>query len=195
MPLKPLYQPIYEAIVIGASAGGLKALKTIILALPESFCVPLLIVQHMSPSSDSFMAHYFNQLSFLHVKEADSQEPIRPSHVYIAPPNYHMLVEKDKTISLSVESKVSYARPSIDVLFESAARVFKNRLIGVILTGANDDGSKGIKVIKELGGLTMAQAPETAESAVMPQAAIDTNCVDLVLNLDEMNQMFQSLCR
>lgn len=187
--------PIYETIVIGASAGGLKALKTIISLLPDGFCVPILVVQHLSPRSDSFMAHYFNQISALQIKEADPFEPIRPSHIYIAPPNYHMLVEKDKSISLNVDQKVSYARPSIDVLFESAARVYQNKLIGVILTGANEDGAKGIRLIKEMGGLTIAQSPETAESPVMPQAAINTRCIDMVLNLDEIAFMLQSLCR
>lgn len=192
MTAKP---PIYEAIVIGASAGGLKALKTIIGLLPDGFCVPILVVQHLSPRSDSFMAHYFNQISALQIKEADPFEPIRPSHIYIAPPNYHMLVEKDKSISLNVDQKVSYARPSIDVLFESAARVYQNRLIGVILTGANEDGAKGIRVIKEMEGLTIAQSPETAESPVMPQAAINTQCIDMVLNLEEIAFILQSLCR
>jgi two-component system chemotaxis response regulator CheB len=106
-----------------------------------------------------------------------------------------MLVEKDKSISLNVDQKVSYARPSIDVLFESAARVYQNRLIGVILTGANEDGAKGIRVIKEMEGLTIAQSPETAESPVMPQAAINTQCIDMVLNLEEIAFILQSLCR
>jgi len=184
----------YKVIVIGTSAGGLKALKKIIAGLPKAFCLPILIVQHLSPRSDGFMAHYFNQISHMHVKEADEKEPVRPNHIYIAPANYHMLVEKDETISFTVDEKVSYARPSIDVLFESAARVYLDRLIGIILTGANEDGTAGIRTIKSFGGLTIAQSPETAEVPVMPLAAIETDCVDLVLNLDEIGNLLSSLC-
>ncbi len=192
--IKAMEESTYKVIVIGASAGGLKALKKIISGLPKSFCLPILIVQHLSPRSDGFMAHYFNQLSHLQVKEADEKEPIRPSHIYIAPANYHMLVEQNETISFTVDEKVSYARPSIDVLFESAARVYLDRLIGIILTGANEDGAAGIRTIKSFGGLTIAQSPETAEVAVMPMAAIQTECVDLILSLDEISNLLSSLC-
>jgi two-component system chemotaxis response regulator CheB len=185
----------YKAIVIGTSAGGLRALKTIILALPQDFCLPILIVQHMSAQSDGFMAHYFNQLSHLNVKEADPGEPIRSNHVYIAPANYHMLVEKNATISLTVDDKVSFSRPSVDVLFESAAYVYKNELIGILLTGANNDGAHGIEVIHKAGGLTIAQAPTTAEVNIMPQSAIDTGCVDKILDLEDIAAFLSNMCR
>ncbi|PKP53615.1 MAG: chemotaxis protein CheB [Bacteroidetes bacterium HGW-Bacteroidetes-1] len=185
---------LYKTIVIGTSAGGFKALKTIITELPQSFCLPIIIVQHLSPQSDGFMAQYFNQISHLQVKEADSGEPIRPNHVYIAPANYHLLIEKDETLSLTVDEKVNYARPSIDVMFESAAMTFQNRLVAIILTGANDDGTKGICTIKRLGGLTIAQSPETAEVGVMPKAAIEAGCVDLILGLEEIAKLLSTLC-
>jgi two-component system, chemotaxis family, protein-glutamate methylesterase/glutaminase len=163
----------FEAVVIGCSAGGLKALKTIITGLDKSFSIPIIVVQHLSPHSDSFMARYFNQLSHLQIKEADEKEPVRQSHIYFAPPNYHLLVEEDKTLSLSVDEKVNYARPSIDVLFESAAYVWGYKLIGIILTGANNDGAQGLKKIAAAGGLAIIQSPETAEVPIMPISAID----------------------
>jgi two-component system chemotaxis response regulator CheB len=176
----------FEAVVIGSSAGGLKALKTIILGLDKTFSIPIIVVQHMSPHSDSFMSRYFNQLSHLQVKEADEREPVRPSHMYLAPPNYHLLVEEDKTLSLSVEEKVNYARPSIDVLFESAAFAWGSRLIGIVLTGANNDGATGLKKITQAGGLAIIQSPETAEVPIMPISAID-NCPDaIILKLEDI---------
>lgn len=184
----------YKALVIGTSAGGLKALKSLISALPTQFCLPVIVVQHLNPQSDGFMAQYLNQHSHLNVKEADSGEPIRPRHVYIAPANYHLLIEKDETLSLSVSEKVNYARPSIDVLFESAAEVYLECLIGLVLTGANDDGSKGIKKIHSLGGFTIAQSPESAEVPVMPQSAINTGCIDMVVDLNEIPDLLGSLC-
>jgi len=184
----------YKALVIGTSAGGLKALKTLITALPSGFCLPIIVVQHLNPQSDGFMAHYLNQLSHMNVKEADSGEPIRSNHVYIAPANYHLLVEKDETLSLTVSEKVSYARPSIDILFESAAEVYLQCLIGIILTGANDDGSNGIIKIHSLGGLTIAQHPESAEVPIMPQSAINTGKVEMILHLEEIPKMLGELC-
>jgi len=188
-------KPGFKAVVIGTSAGGLKALKTIILNLPHGFCLPILIVQHMSARSDGFMAHYFNQLSHLNVKEADPGEPIRPNHVYIAPANYHMLVEKNFTISLTVSEKVSFARPSVDVLFESAAYALKDQLIGVLLTGANNDGAKGIETIHQAGGLTVVQNPATAEVGIMPAAAIETGCADKILELEEIAGFLAEVCK
>ncbi len=184
---------MYEAIVIGASAGGLKALKTIVKDLPVSFQLPLLIVQHMSPQSDSFMARYLNQLTHLQVKEADEKEPVRPGHIYIAPPNFHLLVEENHTLSLTVDEKVNYARPSIDVLFETASIAWKQRLAGIVLTGANSDGARGVCSIKARGGLTVAQSPQTADSAEMPAAAIETGCIDHIIDLGNIAKFLNQL--
>jgi len=162
----------YEAIVIGVSSGGMNALKFIFSAFPAGFTTPIIIVQHVSAHSDNEWINLLNDISNLTIKEADEKEKIEPGRVYIAPSNYHLLIEKDKTFSLTIDERVNFARPSIDVLFESAAEAYKNKLIGVILTGSNNDGAKGIKRIKECGGLATIQDPETAESANMPAAAI-----------------------
>src|SRR5688572_21682671 len=138
---------IYKAIVIGVSAGGLNAIKKIVPALPESFQIPVIIVQHISANSDGFWISIINKLSKLHVKEADEKERIEKGYVYVAPPNYHTLVEADHTFTFTIDARVNYARPSIDVLFESAAHAYKNELIGIVLTGASDDGSRGLKKI------------------------------------------------
>ena len=177
-----------HAIVIGSSTGGFYALKKIITSLPEGFSIPILIAQHISPNSDNFMAKYFDGLSHVLVKEADEKEPVLPGVVYIAPPNYHLLVEEDFTLTLSTEEKRNYARPSVDVLFESAAYAFGNKLIGVVLTGANQDGAKGLLTIKNFGGITIVQDPKEAEAYVMPQSALETANPDFVLSLSEIAQ-------
>ncbi|MBN1219049.1 MAG: chemotaxis protein CheB [Anaerolineae bacterium] len=176
----------YEAIVIGTSAGGLNALQEILVPLPANFALPILVVQHRPPAPEDFLAFTLNELCQLRVKEADEKESIKPGFVYIAPANYHLLIEPDKTMSLSAEAKVCYSRPSIDVLFESAAEVYLSALIGIILTGANNDGTAGLKKIKKRGGLTIAQDPATAESEVMPLSAIRESVVDKIFSLPEI---------
>ena len=177
----------YKAIVIGASAGGLNAIKTILTPLKAEFEVPILIVQHLSVHSDGYMARYLNEICKINVKEADEKEKVLPGNVYIAPSNYHLLIEKDETITLTVDPKVNYSRPAIDPLFESAAEVYKDELIGIILTGANSDGSEGLKKIKELGGIAIVQDPSTAEADFMPKAAIKITEVDYILSLDKIS--------
>lgn len=183
----------YKAIVIGSSTGGFYALKRIITALPEGFALPILIVQHISSNSDNFMAKYLDNLSHVTVKEADEKEKILPSTVYIAPPNYHMLMEEDFTISLSTEQKRNYARPSVDVLFETAALAFGDQVIGVVLTGANNDGAKGLLAIKDAGGLTMVQNPDESEAYLMPRSAIEVAAPHFVLSLDEITNKLVEL--
>ena len=176
----------YRAVVVGASAGGLQALSVLCAGMPAGFALPLVVVQHAHPSQDGYMAEHLDACCALEVREAMDKEKILGGRVYVAPPGYHLLVEKDETFSLSLDKKVNYSRPSIDVLFESAARAWSDRLIGVILTGASNDGAQGIRMIRELGGLTVAQDPLTAERPEMPQAAIDTGAVDRVLKLEDM---------
>lgn len=178
----------HRAIVIGASAGGMKALGKWVSMLPADFSKIVVIVQHLFPQRDSTIYQHLDRMCRLTVKEAEEKEAIVPGVVYTAPPNYHLLVEKDETFSLSVDEKVNYSRPSIDVLFESAARAWKKRLIGVILTGANNDGAYGLGMIKKFGGLTIAQDPATAEFPAMPQAAVDAGAVDRIMRLDEMGE-------
>ena len=142
----------YKAIVIGASAGGLQALQKILGPLPADFSLPILIVQHRLPTADDLLTFALNESCRLTVKEANEKDYIEPGRVYVAPANYHLLVERDRTLSLSADAKVCYSRPSIDVLFESAADVYLSQLIGIILTGATHDGTAGLKKIKQNGG-------------------------------------------
>ncbi len=176
----------YKAIVIGASAGGFYALRKLIPKLPLGFTMPILIVQHLSPTSDNYMSTYLNNLSKIKVKEADEKETILPGYTYIAPPNYHMLVEEDYTISFSTDRKVNYSRPSIDILFETAAFTYGKQLIGIILTGANNDGSKGMALIKDCGGFCIVQDPKEAESDAMPTAAIEKSNPQKILKIDDI---------
>lgn len=185
----------YEAIVVGASTGGIKALQELLFPLPGDFRLPILIVQHRGPGSEDLVALALNESCSLKVKEAEQNELIEPGHVYIAPANYHLLVEPDKTLSLSVDAKVCYSRPSIDVLFETAADVFNTALIGIILTGANHDGTAGLRKIKEYGGLTIAQDPATAEVKEMPNSAIQENIVAEVLETSEIAAFLGRLAR
>jgi two-component system chemotaxis response regulator CheB len=154
--------------------------------LPADFNIPIIIVQHIGPYSDGQWIKFLNEKSSLEIKEADEKEKIEKGTIYIAPPNYHLLIEKDKTFSLTIDERVSFARPSIDVLFESAAEAYKNKLIGIVLTGSNHDGTKGIKRIKECGGLAIIQDPKTAESAYMPQSAIAAIVPDYILSLEDI---------
>jgi two-component system, chemotaxis family, protein-glutamate methylesterase/glutaminase len=183
----------YEAVVIGSSAGGLNALKTIFRGLDSNFSLPVIIVQHISPDSDNYLIHILNDMKILKVKEADEKELPLSGMAYIAPPNYHLLVEPDRTFTLTVDERVNYARPSIDVLFETAAEAWRDRLIGIILTGANNDGSKGLKRIKELGGLVIVQDPDTAEVDSMPRAAILATEADYILPLGEIPAILNEL--
>ncbi len=182
-----------KAIAIGTSAGGLKALKNIISSLPPEFNLPIFIVQHLGPQASNFLATYLNQFTHLMVKEAEPNEAICRGYVYVAPANYHLMVEKDKRLSLTVDEKVNFSRPSIDLLFESAAEAYLDSLLGILLTGANNDGSNGIGHIHKLGGTTIAQHPLSAEVNIMPQQAIETGAVDWVLHLDEISLFLSKL--
>lgn len=176
----------YKLIVIGTSAGGMEALKNLLPVFPPAFPVPIVIVQHISSLSNGFMIQYLNSISSVRVKEAEEKEVLCAGTVYFAPPNYHLLIEDNYTLSLTVEKKVNYARPSIDVLFESAAYTYGNALIGVVLTGANNDGAKGLAVIKKTGGYTIVQSPETAYSDSMPRSAIDATAPDRIIPIEEI---------
>lgn len=176
----------YKAIVIGTSAGGLFVLSEILQKLPADYPVPVLIVQHRAKDQKELLEELLQSKCKIKIKQADEKEEIQPGHVYIAPPDYHLLVEGDETLSLSSDSHVSYSRPSIDVLFESAAIVFADKLIAIILTGANHDGAAGIKKVKKYKGLTIAQNPSNAHFPFMPKAAIETGKIDHVLTLPEI---------
>jgi len=174
----------YDAIVVGVSSGGLNAMKIMFSLLPREFSIPIVIVQHIGAQSENIWVQLLKDKCKLEIKEADEKEIIEIGKIYIAPPNYHLLIEQDKTFTLTVDERVNYARPSIDVLFETAAEAYQNKLIGIVLTGSNNDGSKGLKRIKEYGGLTIVQQPDTAESSLMPASAIATMQPDYILPLE-----------
>lgn len=176
----------YECIVIGSSAGGMNALQEILNCLKKDFSIPIVIVQHLHPESDDFMVRFLNQICPLQIKEAEVREKVYAGKIYFAPPNYHLLFESDKTFSFTVDEKVNYCRPSIDVTFQSASDVFGSNLIGVILTGANNDGALGLQEIKKNGGLTIVQEPSTAEVDTMPKSAIRLTEVDCILPLENI---------
>jgi two-component system, chemotaxis family, protein-glutamate methylesterase/glutaminase len=176
----------YEAVVIGVSAGGVEALKVLLPALPASFPLPIAIVQHRDRRSDGFLAEYLNARTRIAVSEAEDKEPFCAAHAYLAPAGYHLLIESDRSLSLTVDERVNYSCPSIDVLFESAANVFAQSLIGVVLTGANADGAQGLKTIKARGGLAVVQDPQTAAVMTMPRAALDATPVDHVVALERI---------
>ncbi len=176
----------YEAVVIGVSMGGLSALKRILGPLPASFPLPIIVVQHIGATSDSLWVSMLNNMTALTVKEAEEKELALPGYVYVAPANYHLLIEKNRTFSLSADAKVNYARPSVDVLFDSAADAFRHQLIGIVLTGANHDGAQGLKNIQDCGGLPVVQDPETAEAATMPKYAIAATKTTHVLSIEKI---------
>ncbi len=179
----------YKLVVIGASAGGLTAIEKLLAPLPKDFGIPIVIVQHISPDSENYMVTLLNNNLALRVKEADEKEVVKPGTVYIAPPNFHVFIEEDLSITLSVEERVNFSRPSIDVLFETAAISIGNQVVGIVLTGGNQDGAMGLKMIKDRGGLTIVQSAEEAQVAIMPSIAIKTSHPDYVLTLSEISDL------
>jgi two-component system, chemotaxis family, protein-glutamate methylesterase/glutaminase len=187
--MTPLENP-YQIIVIGGSAGAMTALTELLPMIPANFPLPIVIVVHLHPRQDSSHIERLGSLCALPVKEADEKELIQPGTIYLAPPNYHLLIEKDHTFSLSIDERVNFCRPAIDVLFDSAVQAYASHIIGVVLTGANNDGAVGLRKIKERGGLAVVQDPRTAETTYMPQAALEATSVDHVLSVPEIGKLF-----
>lgn len=183
----------FQAVAIGVSSGGMQALKILLGQLPADFPLPLLVVQHISPDAGDGLAKLLDELCDIRVKEADEQDRICPGTVYLAPANYHLLVEPGGTLELSADPPVSYARPSIDVLFESAAAAYGSALIGVVLTGANFDGSQGLKTLKQQGGVAIVQDPADAAARQMPLSALAATEVDYVAPLDGIATLLKQL--
>lgn len=183
----------YEAVVIGVSAGGLNAVQVVLSALSDKFSLPIIIVQHQHPTSKELLVKVLQGTGKMLIREAMDKEKINPGMVYIAPADYHLLIEPDRCFALSMSEPVNYARPSIDVLFETAVEAYKNKLIGIILTGANYDGSKGLKKIKEFGGLAIIQDPKNAEVDSMPKAAIKEVKADHVLNIEKIGPLLNEI--
>lgn len=175
-------QPTIQAIAIGGSAGALEALGAILPALPHGFPMPIMVVLHIPPNKPSYLSEVLGSMCALTVKEAEDKEPLQPGAVYVAPPDYHLLVEKQHCLSLSVDSPVLYSRPAIDVLFDSAADAYGPGLAGVLLAGGSEDGARGLARIKRAGGLALVQAPETAAVRTMPDAALQLANVDHALS-------------
>jgi len=179
--------------VIGGSAGALDALQTILPSLPRGFALPIVVVLHMLPGRPSGLASVLGGNSALSVKEAEDKEAMSAGTVYLASPGYHLLVEKDRHFALSVDEPVHFSRPSIDVLFESAADAFGKELVGVLLSGANEDGARGLFDIRQAGGVTIVQAPQTAAAPPMPEAALRLGAAAHVLGLVAIGELLRAL--
>jgi two-component system chemotaxis response regulator CheB len=163
---------IPQAVVIGASAGAVEALSQILPALPADYPLPILVVVHVPADRRNMLAPLFQAKCRLAVREAEDKEPALGGTVYFAPPDYHLLVETEGTLSLSTDDLVLYSRPAIDVLFESAADAYGAALVGIILTGANEDGAQGLKAICDAGGTALVEDPSAAYVNTMPMAAL-----------------------
>ena len=184
----------YDLIAVGASWGGLQAVGTLLEGIPAEVDQPIVVAQHRSPGSSRGV---FESLLQRHirrpVREPGDKEPIERAHVYVAPADYHLLVEDDR-FALSVDARVQFARPSIDVLFESVAEGYRDRAIGIVLTGANADGDEGLAAIKRNGGVVIVQDPETATRKAMPEAALAAAVADAVLPLEAIGPFLLGLC-
>lgn len=183
-----------ELFVIGASAGGVDLLRAILPAFKKTSRYKIAVVLHMPPTGPNLLPALFKDICELTIKEAEPGETLFVDHIYIAPPDYHLLIEPNQTVSLSTEDPENFSRPSIDVLFDSAACSLGKKVIGILLSGANEDGAQGLKKIKDCGGTTIVQDPADAEYKTMPQAAIDTFFPDLILTKDGIRELIQTLC-
>lgn len=177
----------FEIVAIAASAGGLNAISQVLSNLPADFPAAIVVVQHLDPSSRSYMAEILKRRTPLAVKQAEENDRINSGTIYIAPPNYHLLVNPDHTLSLSKSKLVHFVRPSADLLFESVAASYQKRAIAVVLTGTGEDGIMGVQAIHEMGGIVMAQDEATSEYFGMPSAAIKTGTVDFILPINEIS--------
>ena len=182
-----------KAVAIGASAGAVQALLTILPALPASFPLPVLVVVHVPADRSNVLVPLFQSKCRVTVKEAEDKEPIESGIIYFAPSDYHMLVETDGCLALSTDEPVNYSRPSIDVLFESAADYYGDGLAGVILTGANHDGAAGLKAVMDIGGIAIVENPDGAYASAMPNAALEATPSATIMNHDQIVTYLSSL--
>ena len=182
-----------DAIVIGTSAGGVEALSVLLPSLPEGLRAAVLVVLHLPRERPSLLVEIFTPKCRLPVREAEDKEPIEPGVVYFAPPDYHLLVDNGPRVALSADEPVNFSRPSIDVLFESAADIYGARLIGIILTGASHDGALGLEAVRCAGGVTIVQEPESAQVPTMAESALKRGPVDHVLSLEQIAGWLRAL--
>lgn len=178
---------IFKAVVIGASAGAVETLSALLPTLPADYALPVIIVVHLPPDKKSVLAEVLQNKCTIRVHEAEDKEALQSGTAYICPPDYHLLVESGGFLSLSTEEPVLYSRPSIDVLFETAADAYGPQLIGIILTGANSDGTAGLHAVIEAGGVGLVQKPGEAYAATMPQTALDACPSAHALSIDEIS--------
>jgi two-component system chemotaxis response regulator CheB len=183
-----------RAVAIGASAGGVEALSELLPALPADARAAVFVVLHLPRDRPSLLVEVFSHKCALEVREATDKEPVTPGTVYFAPPNYHLLVDAGPQLALSADDLVNHSRPSIDVLFDSAAEVYREHLLGIILTGANEDGAAGLAAVHDAGGLTVVQEPATAQSSTMILSALERRPVDLVLGLEGIAELLNGMC-
>lgn len=187
--------PAIEAVVIGASTGGVEALTRLLPALPADLAASVFVVLHLPRSRTSLLAEIFGRVCALPVREVLDKDPVLPGTVYVAPPNYHLLLDRGPQLALSMDEPVEYSRPSITVLFESAAALYGPRLLGVILTGAGADGADGLAAVQRAGGRCVVQLPADASVAQMPASALQRTSADFVLTLEDMMTLFRQLPR
>lgn len=183
-----------ELIVIGTSAGGVDILNKIAPAFSKSGRLKVAVVIHISPEGPNLIPSLMQDHCVLRVKEAEPGEPMENDTIYIAPPDYHLCVEPNHILSLSTEEALNYSRPSIDVLFDSAAYAYGNKVLGILLTGANNDGAAGLRTIQKMGGMTIVQKPSEAEWDVMPKSAIDIMTPDYILTTEEIINKIKNIC-
>ncbi|KAF0866770.1 chemotaxis protein CheB [Pseudomonas sp. LD120] len=193
--VRPRPLPRVEAVVVGASAGGVEALLALFSGFTQGFRLPVIVVLHVPEERRSQLAEVFGRRLALTVKEADDKEPVVPGTLYFAAPGYHLSVEQDRSLSLSQEERVHHSRPAIDYLFESAADAYGRNLAAVLLTGANQDGARGLAEVKHRGGLTIVQDPDEAYVSTMPDAALALQQPDYILPLSGISRLLAELER
>ncbi|WP_234734572.1 chemotaxis protein CheB [Tellurirhabdus bombi] len=182
-----------KAVVIGGSSGSLDVLLKLFPALNPAIPLTIIVVLHRKNAPDSPLANLLSYKTSIPVKEVEDKDAVLPGMIYLAPADYHLLIERDFLFSLDSSEKVNYSRPSLDVTFESAADVYGPTLVGILLSGANSDGTAGLDAIKRAGGIIIAQSPETAKVAFMPEQAIQHTDIDFVFDSDEMAAFINGL--
>jgi len=182
-----------DAVVIGTSAGGVEALSRLLPALPRAAPAAVFVVLHLPRERPSLLVDIFAHRCEMAVREASDKEPVEAGTIYFAPPDYHLLVDEGPQLALSSDELVNFSRPAIDVLFESAADEYGERLLGIVLTGGNQDGAAGLQAVRAAGGMTIVQQPETAQVPYMPELALERGEVDYVLTLEQIAALLGTL--
>ncbi len=184
---------IFDLIAIGCSAGGVESLRTLLPIVKEQFPASVVVIQHRSADSPQILQNYFSLICNTQVQEPDDKQPIQKGVIYFAPTNYHLLIDDHRNFNLSIDPLVNYSRPSIDVFFESAAQVFGPRMLGIILSGANQDGALGLKAVADHGGSVLVQDPQTAEYKEMPKAAVAHVTEQSIVTVEQIRNYFSEL--